>query len=415
MIAKYFSLPRTVYILCLGTLVNRAGTFVLPFLTTYLQEELKWPGATATYASAVYGVGAIAAMLVGGHLADRCGRKVMMLCSLFGAAVSLIAFSSVTSTAPVVGLLFLFAFLGEMYRPAASAMIADVTPIVARPQAFALMYVAVNLGFAIATPLGGAISERSYQWLYRLDALTSAAYAVIIFVAIRETLHLARGSPLGAAVHGGTPTRSHSSDDADTMRGAVRQILADRVFVLYWLATFALCLLYMLAMTVLPLYLRQQGFSKQEYGWILGVNGMLIVVMQLPVTAIVTRFPRKYMVPLSSVVTGIGFALTALADRGWHHGAAVMVWTCGEIMNAPLMAAIIGDLAPPRLRARYMGAFSVCFSLAMVVSPPVGGLVLEHAGPTVLWLGCAGLGIVSALLYSKATRLIPTPHLNVNS
>lgn len=399
MLSRYFTLSRTVYILCLGTLVNRAGTFVLPFLTIYLQDELGWEKGSATYASCVYGIGAIIAMVLGGHLADRCGRKVMMICALCGAAAGLLLFGAVTTTWAVMAALLLFAILGEMYRPAASAMIADVTPVELRPQAFALMYVAVNLGFAIALPVGGFISERSFAWLFRLDALTSGVYALIIFLSIRETLHFTRGS--GAS---GQPRESNSPGARDSMLAAARIIISDRVFMLYWAGTFLLCLLYMQALTVLPLHLRQQGFSKQEYGWIIGVNGMLIVVLQLPVTAIVTRFPRKFMVPLSSVVTGIGFALTVFADRGWQHGAAVAVWTCGEIMNAPLMSAIIGDLAPSHMRARYLGTFSMCFSLAMVVSPPIGGWVLVNAGPAALWLGCAGMGLFSACLYAVATR-----------
>lgn len=408
MLAKYLILPRTVYILCLGTLVNRAGTFVIPFLTIYLQDALHWDKVSATRASGLYGVGALAAMVVGGQLADRYGRKIMMVCALGGAAASLTAFSMVSSTPTVLSLLLVFAFVGEMYRPAASAMIADVTPMAQRPQAFALMYVAVNLGFAIATPTGGLISAHSFQWLFWLDAATSAVYAVIIFVAIRETLHLARGVAANASPESVAAPREMAHDRTDGLIAAVRMILSDRVFVLYWFGTFFLCLLYMQAMTVLPLHLRQQGLLTRDYGVIIGVNGMLIVILQLPVTAVVTRFPRRAMVPLSSIVVGCGFAFTALAEYRWQHAAAVAIWTCGELMNAPLMSAIIGDLAPPRLRARYLGAFSMCFSLAMVVSPPLGGWVLETWGSTTLWMGCAGLGIISAFLYRVATRSMPS-------
>lgn len=402
MFSKYFNLSRTVYILCVGTLVNRAGTFVIPFLTTYFHKELHWDEKSSTFATGVYGVGALAAMLIGGQLADRYGRKLMMMCALCGSATGLVIFSAVTATWAVMGALLLFAVVGEMYRPAASAMIADVTPIEQRPQAFALMYVAVNLGFAIATPLGGFISQRSFQAMFWLDAMTSAIYAVIILVAIRETLHLTRGGA-AAATASKQPERLKSGS-SDNILAATKFILTDRTFMLFWAATFSQCLLWMQAMSVLPLHLQQQGFTTQEYGWIIGVNGMLIVAVQLPVSAIVARYPRKYMVPLSSVVAATGFALTALAERGWQHGAAVAVWTCGEIMNAPLMSAIIGDLAPPHMRARYMGAFSMCWSLAMVVSPPIGGRILAEFGATTLWLGCGMLGLVSACLYAVATR-----------
>ena len=114
MFSKYFTLSRTVYILCLGTLVNRAGTFVIPFLTTYFHKELHWDEKSSTFATGVYGVGAIAAMAIGGQLADRYGRKLMMMCALCGAATALIIFSAVTAAWAVMGALLLFAVVGEV-------------------------------------------------------------------------------------------------------------------------------------------------------------------------------------------------------------------------------------------------------------------------------------------------------------
>ena len=40
MFRQYTDLPRAVHLLCLGTFVNRAGTFVIPFLTIYIGERM---------------------------------------------------------------------------------------------------------------------------------------------------------------------------------------------------------------------------------------------------------------------------------------------------------------------------------------------------------------------------------------
>ena len=152
---EYLKLPRTVHILCVGALINRAGAFLVPFLTIYLQEELDLGVGFATQAMGMYGVGALAAVLVGGDLADRIGRRVVMVFSLMGAAAILLVFGWLTSRWSIMVGLLGFSLVSEMYRPAASAMIADLTDPDRRAHAYGLMYVAINMGFAVAASIGG--------------------------------------------------------------------------------------------------------------------------------------------------------------------------------------------------------------------------------------------------------------------
>ena len=146
MIKQYLNLPRAIHILCVGAFINRAGTFLVPFLTLYLQEDLELGIGFATRAMGAYGFGSIAAFLVGGHLADSMGRRTVMLISLFGAAAILLVFGSLRSPWAITLALVCFAMVAEMYRPAASAMIADLVPPDHRAHAFSLMYVSINLG-----------------------------------------------------------------------------------------------------------------------------------------------------------------------------------------------------------------------------------------------------------------------------
>ena len=87
-----------------------------------------------------------------------------------------------------------FAMVADLYRPAAAAMIGDLVPIDRRPHAFALMYISINLGFAIAPPIGGLLAGFSFEWLFWIDAFTMLAYGLIILLAIEETLPTAESS-----------------------------------------------------------------------------------------------------------------------------------------------------------------------------------------------------------------------------
>src|SRR2546426_5077141 len=133
MLRKYWELPRTVHVLCIGTFVNRAGSFIIPFLALYLNERLGLGERFATRTMGLYGLGAIIASLAGGQLADWIGRRAVMLISLFGGAAAMLFLSRLSSGGAIMATVFALSLIAEMYRPAASAMIGDVVEPLRRP------------------------------------------------------------------------------------------------------------------------------------------------------------------------------------------------------------------------------------------------------------------------------------------
>jgi predicted MFS family arabinose efflux permease len=392
MLQQYLTLPRAIHVLCAGALINRAGSFLLPFLTLYLTTRLKLGTEFATLAMGIHGAGAIVALLAGGHLADMLGRRTVMLISLVGAASVLLIFGALRAPWLILTAVLVFSFLAEMYRPAASAMIADLAPPERRPHAFGLMHVAVNLGFAVAASLGGVLARYSFQWLFLGDALTALACALIIFLTISETLP-------GRARHRHTPDGPSTPADRTTLGEALRHILTDWTFLSYWFGSFLLAAMFMQALSTLPLYMGNLGMGSETYGGVIALNGLLIVVLMIPMTSLITRYHRGNMIALSAVVMACGFGLTGVATTPWHFAGTVVVWTVGEMMNAPLMLAVIGDISPPHLRGRYMGVYAMCFSVAVMIGAPLGGLVLEHKGGAYVWGGSAAAGTMAAAVF----------------
>lgn len=399
MFRPYLELPRAIYILCLGTLINRAGTFLISFLTFYLNDSLGFDEAFATWTMGIFGFGSIVAALTSGHLADRIGRRAVMVASLLGASTILLFFGQLRSPWAIVTAVFLFAFISDMYRPAAAAMIADLVEPSRRPAAYGLMYVTVNLGMAISPVVGGFIAKHSYQWLFYGDALTSSAYAVILFLAIRETMPKRTPSP--TSEKSGLP---ENADEHLSIAATALHILRHRPFVIFCLATHLIGVTYMQSHTTLPLHLKSLGFGPADYGQIVAVNAALIVVLQLPFTTYLLRFRREAVLVLSAVFTAVGFGLTALAVTRWQFIGTVVVWTIGEMMQSPYLSTIVSDLAPRHLRATYMGVLTMSFSSALMFGAPVGGEILTRLGSGALWTACLILGLVGAGLYHAIRR-----------
>lgn len=371
-------LPPVYWTVWLGTLVNRAGSFVVPVLTFYLTDALGLSLASAGAIVSMFGAGSVFASLVGGVLADRLGRKVTMVASLFGGAITMVALSSVSSPLPIAAATFAAGFVGDLYRPAVSAFVADVVPVEHRQSAYGLLYWAINIGFSIAPIAAGAVASFSYRALFLGDAATSAIFAVIIFVRVPES------HP--------DPTRKHLAT------GGVMPVLRDRSFMWFWGCALLQGFVIFQLTTTLSGWMEGQGYGPSAYGAVLSINGILIVLLQPFITEWTKQFDRRNVLAASALLTGVGFALHGVTALLWMHALAVAVWTIGETFNASVSFAVVSDRAPPLLRGRYQGVYSMSWGFASMLAPIVGPRVLAHSH-VALWGGCAVVGLISAIGY----------------
>lgn len=401
MLRQYLDLPRTIHILCLGTFINRAGTFVMLFLTFYLQERRGLDGLFATQAIGLMGLGTLMASIVGGQLADTIGRKTVMMTSLLGGAAVLTVFGRITEPRMILAALWLFTFLADMYRPAVQAMLSDIATEEQRLPAFGLMYISINLGVAFAPLIGGLLATRAFEYLFWGDAATSAIYAVIIALFVSETLGAKRID------NAATPSPK------DSVWRAYRRVFSDGVFVRFCLGTFLLSCVFMQGMSTLPLHMKSLGFGPDAYGRSIALNGLLVVLLQVPMSHGIARFPKRRMLMGAAVVTGVGFGLSGVAQSQIAFALTVVVWTMGELMQSPQVPSVVSELAPVDLRARYFGLLTMCYSGGNMIAAPIGGWVLAKLGAPWLWGGCVAMGVLSALLYSTVKMRAATKNTNL--
>lgn len=440
---NYVDLPRMVYVLCVGSLINRAGSFVMLFLTIYVTEQLGAGKAFASYCIGAFGFGSVVSSLIGGQLADQFGRRATMLVALFGGATALLFLSLVTNPWLFMGVLFLFAVIIEMYRPASAAMIGDLTSGAQRPHAFGLMYIAVNLGFAVAPPIGGFLASYSFTWLFWADAFTTAMFGGVVYFLMQETRPIPRAylmsvtdrnneaandqiaaavqSSAGftqlAAAEGLASLESVNTTNSEpgsvvtaggvvaegqvtgSLVAALQHVAGDWTFLLFCFCNLLTSIVFMQGFATLPLYVTEMGFTKLEFGAMICVNGGMIVLLQLPLTHLLNRCNRAMVLLAGELFLAIGFGLTVYADSAMFFVGTIVLWTIGEIFQAPYKPTIVSELAPPALRARYMGVFNLSHALSLMIGAPLGGEILARFGPQVLWPGCFCLLIITMAIY----------------
>lgn len=370
-------LPRTFWYLWLGTLVNSLGALVLPFLGLYLVQQRGFDISVAGLVVAGYGAGSFVAAPLGGWLADRLGRRRTLMLALFSASAAMLTLSTMHS---LWGLAVTVAVLGlctDLGRPSTTALLADVVPPADRVRAYGVLYLAFNLGLAIATALGGLLARTSFFWLFVGDAATTFCFGLWVVWKIPETHPDAQ-----AAV------RPPAQDSGAWRDGALLAFCL--------LGFFNFCVVFQ-SFGMLPLAMAARGLAPSIFGGVIALNGVLIVVAQPFLSRWVVRFPRARVMAASSFLFGLGFMLCAWARTPLEYAGTVVVWTLGEMGAAPVANAIVADLAPRHARGRYQGVYFMAIGSALFAGPALGGLVMQHLGSTALWLGCGAMGTVSAL------------------
>ena len=372
--------------LVVGTFVNRTGLVVLPFLALYMSGPRAFSVAQATAAVSIYGAGAFAGGFVGGWLSDRVGRRPVLLASLGGAALPMAGIPFVASYAAVLALVFAFGVLSEMYRPAVSAAVADLVPEARQPRAYAIVYWAINLGAAVGPALGGLIAERSYTGLFVLEGVSLFAYAAIVLVSVPET----RPAVAEGVVRPRIDLRPVARDGALAALAVVVLLVGIGFYQLF---------------TSLPLAMEADGLSERYFGFVVTVNGALIVLIGLPVAAWVGDRATRWPVPVAVALVAIGLAFQIPAHTFGAYAACAIVWTLGEMAFLPVVPTLVSKLAPTDLRGSYQGVYHASWGLAKMLGPALGGLVFAGYGSSALWGGAAALVGGAAVIM---TLLLPT-------
>jgi MFS family permease len=387
-------LPGRVWIVSLGILVNRVGAFLPVFIVLYLTER----GYSAGAAGLVLGLAGLGNMLgnaVGGSLTDRIGRRWTIVASAVPTAGLTAAVPFVDPFPVILTVVALIGVTSQIYRPAAAAVLLDsVSTDQQRLAAFGVFRFAMNIGAALGGVVGGVLASSSYTELFLANAAACLLFGVVMAVLLRDA-----------------PQPRTEQDDADAQdEPAVgyRQALADRTLVRFLVMIVVAEFLYIQHTVGLPLHVSDVGLGARDFGLLIGLNGLLVLVLELPITGVVSRYRLEYVLAVGNLLIGLGLALTGLMDSFGLLAVTVLIWTFGEMMSTSVAQAYLGSLSPPHLIGRYQGLYGVAYTLGTGAGPLIGGAVYALA-PWALWTMVAAAGLLCAQLCLPRRGQRPRP------
>jgi MFS family permease len=358
----------------------------MPFLSLYLYQDR---GLSMTLIGIILLVGGLCSAVsqaLGGVLSDRFGRRPIIL---MAALVSIFLYSGLAAligiSAPVWAIAIVYIAGRSMLtttRPVISAMVADFTSKERLTEAYGILRIGTNIGWAAGPAIGGYLATfLPYGWLFGIPALTCGIVSLIIFFFIHESPHRV------------------------SRRVGFRSMLPtadNRPFLVFTLVSLLLFIVMgQMASTLSIFAVDKVGFSTAQYGLLLTLNGLIVIFFQYPMTLALKRLAKFRALILGSLLYGFGYlSLGWITQFGWALGAMAII-TAGEIIHSPVTLSVIGELSPQDQKGRYMGLFGLSETAGIAMGPLLGGTLLD-AFPfdlRLVWAPIALLALIAAMGY----------------
>ena len=358
----------------------------MPFLSLYLYQDR---GLSMTLVGMILlaaGLCSAISQALGGALSDRFGRRPILL---IAALVSVFSFSGLAAligiSAPVWAIAVVYIAGRSILtttRPVISAMVADFTSKEKLMEAYGILRIGANMGWAAGPALGGYLTTfLPYGWLFGIAPLTCGIVFLIIFFFIRESSH---GMSKGVGFR------------------SMLTIANDRPFLVFAVISILLFIVMGQMISTLSIFtVTMLDFSPPQFGLLLALNGLIVIFFQYPMTLVLRRVAKFRALILGSLLYAFGYlSLGWITQFRWAL-AAMAVITGGEIIHAPVSLSVIGELSPEDQRGRYMGLFGLSQTIGIAVGPLLGGILLD-AFPSdlkLVWAPIALIALIAAVGY----------------
>lgn len=385
---------RTLYVMWTAELIVIVGfSFVMPFIPFYIRElgvtdermVPIWAGILSTAPAVCFVIFAP----IWGSLADKYGRKMMVMRAMFGGAILLTLMGLVRSVAQLLALRLMQGMVTGTVA-AATAMVSSISPSRRLGYSLGLMQTAIFAGLSIGPLLGGLTADR---------------------FGYRVTFHIAGGLLLlgGCVVlWGARETFSRPTPEEQKANGGLRQVANHRGFPTMLGVFFLVNLAATIVAPIFPLFVEKLVSSGAKIatttGLILGISGLVAAVTASLIGRLADKVGHKKVLTACTLFSGV-FCIPQAAARSVAQLLGLRaLFGLAAGGTGPTINAIIAKIAP---RNSYGKAYGLAFSVATLggaVGPMIGGLVASQVGLRIPFVLMGGVLIMVSLVVALRVK-----------
>ena len=393
-INSYRGLSREVWTLSLVMLINRSGSMVLAFLAVYMVSQLDFRMSAASIVIACFGAGSIAGGLLGGWLTDRVGHYKVQVYSFFFSGLMYMLLVCLTSLPALCIGVFFTSLIADTFRPANMAAVAAYSHPENRARSYALLRLAINLGYAIGPAAGGFLAHNyGYTWLFIIDGSTCIVAGFVMILLMRKVAdHISNAT-----------TDSDFVESNDTVQ-PTRNPWRDRQYMLFILAILLTATPFMQILTALPVYFKQVfTMNEAKIGMWFMMNCLIVTFVEMPLVHRLEKYPHpKRIMAFGAALIGLSFIVFTFSPWPGMAYVCLVLITFGEIFNMPFAVTYVNNFANDSNRGRYMSVYSITYSFSHILAALVGLNVAEFLGFEKLWYILFGICILAVIGYFRA-------------
>jgi len=331
----------------------------MPFLAVYLNSDRGVSLATIGVIYLVAGVLSLGSQLLGGRMTDLMGPKRVMLIGFAFSVGSALVLSYLIGTGANTALILLaypvFNFLRGLSGPASSAIVAN-SEIRNLKTGLSFLSIAGNLGFAIGPALGGILAQTfNYSSVFLLSA------AVPVITSLLTVLYVAGGRLAGY-------------EEGEGRRAAALNWERDKNLVIFLFLVIGGYLAIGYEIVPISVYVSKFfNFSSEQIGYLFATNGLVIVLLQLPLSSLFFR-AKKLAYPLvgACLLAGLSFVLAGLSSNFLEFEGVMVVLTLGEIFMTVPSQTVFTLFSGVRTRGTFQGYVSAASLGGRSLAPLVG-------------------------------------------
>jgi MFS family permease len=357
------------------------------FITPLRIHELGGDKIQVGLLFSVFTITAAGLSLPAGFLADRFGRRSLILFSILTGGIAQLGMAAASSVAPWYIWQLLAGLGGGASQAALFAALADAAPGRRLGRAMGWLTLSMQVGFLV----GPALTGLSLQWLSLQAAL--AASTALFAVALVATIF---------GIGSSKPALPKEWD----LAGPLRQIAGQRAFLPACVGLLSGTLLWGTLQTFLPLYGKEQlGLPATQIGYMIALQAVANGLSRIPVGRLVDRMRQRGPLVVASLA-GFAVCLAVLPHLGGFWPTTALL-----VLSVPLLATVyvalgvvFSNLATDETRGVSMGIYGTVLFLGLGVGPAIFGTVMERSGYVVGFTACAATGLLLAGLVALLRR-----------
>lgn len=374
----YGGIKREVWLLSLAMLINRCGSMVLLFMSVYLTQKMHYSYAQAGVVMAMFGAGSLVGAFVGGRLTDKMGSNSIMVGSLLLSGIFLVLLSFLQHYWFIGICTFMVTATGDAFRPANNVALAEYTSKEDYPRSIGLNRLAMNLGFTIGPAIGGFLALINYHLLFWADGLTCALSALFIYSYFNQRRYPRKVKENTGAEKPGSP-------------------YSDRRYLFFILIACLYAITFFQMISTFPLYYKHDyRLNEEQIGWLMALNGIGIALVEMfLISYIKNRWTKFNFITVGICLLIVGYLLYIAFHGIWVLVAVMILFTISEMLVMSFMATYSMDRGQSKSLGQYMALYSIAWSIALILSPVVGSLLIEHFGFVTLWVAMISISLLT--------------------